>query len=157
MTFSPKVWGDALRRLQDEIPDFAFDAWTAPLTVKVADGHLLLGCPSSFHRDRVRNHYADVIRDCWHAARSNSGSMEADKGSIELLCMKEFGEASGLTIELRQPVERERSMKASTAMPMRNVASNALSTRAESANGVALAAAASGGALQARPSGSMPR
>ena len=154
MTFSPKVWGDALRRLQDEIPDFAFDAWIAPLTVKVADGHLLLGCPSSFHRDRVRNHYADVIRDCWHAARSNSGSMEADKGSIELLCMKEFGAASGLTIELRHPVERERSMKASTAMPMRNVASNALSTRAESANGVALAAAASGGALQARPSGS---
>jgi len=152
MTFSPKVWGDALRRLQDEIPDFAFDAWIAPLAVKVADGHVVLGCPSSFHRDRVRNHYADVIRDCWHAARSNSGSIGAEKGSIELLCMKEFGAASGLTIEFRQPGERERSMKTSTAMPMRGVASNALSTRAGSAYGVTQAAIASGGALQARPS-----
>jgi chromosomal replication initiator protein len=154
MTFSPKVWGDALRRLQDEIPDFAFDAWIAPLAVKVADGHLVLGCPSSFHRDRVRNHYADVIRDCWHAARSNSGSMGADKSSIEMLCMKDFGVANGLPIELQQAVERERSMQASTTMPMRSVASNTLSTRAGSHHGAAQAAVASGGALQARPSGS---
>ena len=36
MTFSPKVWGDALRRLQNDTPDFAFDAWIAPLQVKLA-------------------------------------------------------------------------------------------------------------------------
>jgi chromosomal replication initiator protein len=154
MTFSPKVWGDALRRLQDEIPEFAFDAWIAPLAVKLADGHVVLGCPSSFHRDRVRNHYASVILDSWQAARSNAGSMGTDKGSIELLCMKEFCAAGGLTIETRQPVERESSMRASTATPMRRVASSAVSTRAGSAYGVVQAAVASGGALQTRPSGS---
>ena len=36
MTFTPKVWNDVMRRVQHETPDFAFDAWIAPLEAKVA-------------------------------------------------------------------------------------------------------------------------
>jgi chromosomal replication initiator protein len=113
MTLSPKVWGDALRRLQDEIPDFAFDAWIAPLTVKVADDHVFLGCESSFHRERIRNHYAEVILDCWRAARSQAGAERTGADAIQLLSMKEFGAASGLTIETRPPVRSKTSVQTS--------------------------------------------
>ena len=68
MTFSTKVWGDALRRLQNDTPDFAFDAWIAPLQVKLAKDQatgrdrIVVGCPNSFHRDRVRLHHLDARR-----------------------------------------------------------------------------------------------
>ena len=124
MTFSPKVWGDALRRLQDEIPDFAFDAWIAPLAVKVADGQLLLGCQTSFHRDRVRNHYAGMILKCWQDARSNAGSKSTVTDSIELLAMKEFLAANGLTIEVQPPVQSEKSIRVSMTTSMRRVSAS---------------------------------
>ena len=112
MTFSPEVWDDALRRLQDEIPDFAFDAWIAPLSVKVADGRIALGCQNSFHRDRIRNHYAHMILDCWQAAQSNaagdgSGDNKVSTGSIELMTMREFGAASGVQIEAHAALPAE--------------------------------------------------
>jgi chromosomal replication initiator protein len=150
MTFSPKVWGDALRRLQDEIPDFAFDAWIAPLAVKIADGHVVLGCQSSFHRDRVRIHYANVILNCWRAARSDAGSKRTGTDSIELLTMKEFGTASGLIIEARSPVQHETSMQAS----MRSVAAGAAPTRAATAYGAAQDSVASGRFVSSGTSGS---
>ncbi|MHA7836467.1 MAG: DnaA N-terminal domain-containing protein, partial [bacterium] len=68
MTCTPRVWGDVLRRLQEEIPDFAYDAWIAPLDVKLVDGRVILGCPTSFHRDRVRIHYAERLESCLAAA-----------------------------------------------------------------------------------------
>ena len=151
MTFSPKVWGDVLRRLQDEIPDFAFDAWIAPLAVKIADEHLVLGCPSSFHQDRVRNHYADVILRCWRADRSGAGPTKADTGSIELLSMKEFGAANGLTIEIHQPVEIETSRQATSGISTQRVAASAGSTRAFS---IAQAVAPRGGDTPSSASGS---
>lgn len=132
MTFSPKVWGDALCRLQDEIPDFAFDAWIAPLAVKVTDGRVSLGCPSSFHRDRVRNHYAATILECWRAARSDAGSQEADAASVELLPMKEFDAVSGRMIEAQPRIEREASM--------RRVTRAAVSGQSMSASGAVQAA-----------------
>ena len=36
MSCEPKVWGDTLCRLQQEIPDFAYATWIAPLAVKTA-------------------------------------------------------------------------------------------------------------------------
>ena len=153
MAFSPKVWGDALRRLQDEIPDFAFDAWIAPLVVKVTDGHVVLGCQSSFHRDRVRNHYADVILDCWRAARSDAGSKTAATDSIEPLTMKEFGAANGQLIEAHEPVQREASMQASTRTSMRRVVAGAVSTRAVTAYGAAQTAIANVEPVNFRPKG----
>lgn len=145
MTFSPKVWDDALRRLQDEIPDFAFDAWIAPLAVKVTDGHVVLGCQNSFHRDRVRNHYADVILDCWRAARSDAGSKKTGTDSIELLTLKEFSAANGLTIETPPSVQHPASMQASMRTSTRRVAATAY--------GVEQAAVPAGDTPQARPSG----
>ncbi len=107
VTFSPKVWCDVLRRLQEEIPDFKFEAWIAPLAVKVANDHVLLGCPSSFHRDRVRNYYGDSIRAC----------LQADGGSaistVEFLTMSEFNTASGLVVDVLRPEKQVHS-----AMPV---------------------------------------
>lgn len=68
MTSVPKVWRDALRLLQDEIPEFAFEAWIAPIAVKLSEGRLLLGCPNAFHRERVRTHFSDGIQRCWQRA-----------------------------------------------------------------------------------------
>lgn len=61
MTSTPQVWDGVLRRLQSELPAFSFDAWFAPLVPKAHDGGLVLLCPSSFHRDRIRNHYLTTI------------------------------------------------------------------------------------------------
>jgi len=152
MTFSPRVWGDALRRLQNEIPDFAFDAWIAPLAVKVTDGHVALGCESSFHRDRVRNHYANVILDCWRAARSGAGGEGTSKESIELLTMEEFRVANGIIVEARPLVQRETSVQEANRPSMRRVAPNALSASAASACEVAAIAGASAKPEQSRTS-----
>jgi chromosomal replication initiator protein len=104
MTFSPEVWGDVLRRLQDDIPDFAFHAWIAPLAVKATDDRLLVGCPTAFHRDRVRRLYADEIRDGWRAAQAEAG--RETPAPIELVTMKEFEVAPGRAIEVRLPERR---------------------------------------------------
>jgi len=134
MTFSPEVWSDALRRLQDEIPDFAFDAWIAPLSVKVADGRVALGCQNSFHRDRIRNHYAHTILDCWQAAQSNAGDGGGDgdgdgekklrTGSIELMTMKEFGAASGVQIEAHAALRAETKSRPSVRRVMARASSS---------------------------------
>ena len=107
MTFSPKVWGDALRRLQHDTPDFAFDAWIVPLQVKVARDHgterVLLGCPHSFHRDRVRIHHLEAIERAVaaaveaHADQDEEGPRETLP--IELVTAREFAEAEGHRIE----------------------------------------------------------
>jgi chromosomal replication initiator protein len=123
MTPSPKVWYDALCRLQNEIPDFAIDAWIAPLAVKIHGECLVLGCPTSFHRDRVRLHHVDAIERCWKAAcaaASDStppGNLAGDSlppghatasvsestlaTSVDLLTRDEFAEASGLAVDSR--------------------------------------------------------
>lgn len=89
------------------MPGFAFDAWIAPLSVKIDGDQLILGCPSSFHRDRVRNHFAPLILDSWRAAQSDSGSGASPSDSIELLTLKEFNAARGLAIEISLPARRE--------------------------------------------------
>lgn len=104
MTSSPKVWGDALRRLQNEIPEFVFDAWIAPLTVKIAEDRLSLGSPTSFHRDRIRLHHLDAIERAWRSAWDAVAEPEAKKKKktaprIDLLTRAELAEAPGLTID----------------------------------------------------------
>ena len=64
MICKTRAWGDALRLARQEIPDFAFDAWLAPLRVKLAEDRIVLGCPTSFHRDRVRLHYSEILLRC---------------------------------------------------------------------------------------------
>ena len=111
MTSVPKVWGDALRLLQDEIPDFAFEAWIAPLAVKLSDAGIVLGSPTSFHRERVRIHFSETIQNCWRRAWEASPTPveQADPQStptIAIVDMKEFAAASGHCIELRRPARR---------------------------------------------------
>jgi len=122
MTFSPKVWGDVLRRLQNELPEFAYDAWIAPLAVKSVQDRVLLGCPSSFHRDRVRNHYAETMQTCWQSARSESGAEERTPLRLELLTMKEFDAAEGAAIEVRLPERSAVAVRTSSRAPVGQVA-----------------------------------
>ena len=100
MTFSPKVWGDALRRLQSEIPEFTYDAWIAPLSVKIADDRLVLGCPTSFHRDRIRHHHIDAIQRACRGAMGLDPLAAGSPVPIELLTKSEFAEAEGQRFEI---------------------------------------------------------
>jgi len=119
MTFSPKVWGDALRRLQHDTPDFAFDAWIVPLQVKVARDNgaerMLLGCPHSFHRDRVRLHHLESIERAVAAAVEAHADQEEDGPqatlAIELVTAREFAEAEGHRIEGKVGMRRVSSAR----------------------------------------------
>jgi len=121
MTFSPKVWGDALRRLQNEIPEFAFDAWITPLSVKIAADRLVLGCPTSFHRERVRVHHLEAIERCWLPACEAAGS--AQPTPVELLTPSEFAEATGHVIETA--VIRTANLKGRASLLKVEIASSA--------------------------------
>lgn len=137
MTLSPKVWGDVLRLLQDKIPDFAFDAWIAPLAVRIVrdERSVILGCPTSFHRDRVRVNYGELIRDCWTSAcnanEAESGGDQRQAATIEFLTMKEFASARGTAIEVRLPDRREAAHHGS----MRKIVSGALTAQLAHAEG----------------------
>ncbi len=55
-------WDGVLRRLGQDIPAFALDAWVACLGVEERSDGLLLRCPTPFHRDRVRDRYLKAIQ-----------------------------------------------------------------------------------------------
>ncbi len=87
--------------------------------------HVILGCPTSFHRDRVRVNYAELIRDCWTSAcdadPTRTNVEERSATTIEFLTMKEFATARGTAIEVRLPERRETALQPS----MRKVVSGA--------------------------------
>ncbi|HIF94555.1 MAG: DnaA/Hda family protein [Myxococcales bacterium] len=155
MTLSPKVWGDALRSLQDEIPDFAFDAWIRPLAVRIdhdVTGHdricrrIVLGCPTSFHRDRVRTNYAEAIQQCWQSAcRANDSDGDAagqTTTTFEFLTMKDFSISYGTQIEVRLPPRRKVIVHDSVHRSLRKVPATSLSVplaQAQNDGGIALA------------------
>jgi chromosomal replication initiator protein len=74
MTFSPEVWDGVLHSLSGELPASTVDAWLRPLVaVSSAGGNpeqpeLQLLCPTTFHRDRVRDHFLSRIVECVSAA-----------------------------------------------------------------------------------------
>jgi chromosomal replication initiator protein len=110
MTCTPRVWREVLRRLQETLPDFAFDAWIAPLEVKIAEHEVLLGCPTSFHRDRVVRQYADRITRCLAESLGH-----AHTPTIRVLCAREFAEATGHVIEITLPASTAKANKVETA------------------------------------------
>lgn len=99
------------------MPDFVYDAWIAPLALKLADDRLVLGCPTSFHRDRVRRHHLAALERCWRTA-CGIAAEEADPETrerlqrlatlpFELLTERDFAETVGREIET-QPVRAGR-------------------------------------------------
>ncbi len=104
MTCTARVWCEALLRLQEEIPDFAYDAWIAPLDAKLGENCVILGCPTSFHRDRVRIHFAEKLEACLAAARDAAGSRRMDSENppmtIRILGAREFAEVPGPLLDL---------------------------------------------------------
>jgi chromosomal replication initiator protein len=61
MPHPPSIWDGVLRRIQSELPAFAFDAWIHPLEPRAAERGLELLAPSAFHRDRVAARYLPAI------------------------------------------------------------------------------------------------
>lgn len=144
MTFSPKVWGDALRRLQNETPDFAYDAWIAPIQAKVAKDpatgapRVVLGCPNSFHRDRVRlHHLAAIERAIGEAMRASDPAAQGTRAdttpvpdgdgatalTVELLAANEFKAIEGHRIEAKAEMLRVGHARAAQAVNASNPSS----------------------------------
>jgi chromosomal replication initiator protein len=105
MTFSARVWGDVLRRLRQDMPDFVYEAWIAPLDAKAADGRLLLGCPTSFHRDRILRHHLPPIElalaEVLASQADGATAHPARAVPIEVMTAGEFARADGVRLESR--------------------------------------------------------
>jgi chromosomal replication initiator protein len=57
-----EVWHDALARLSTRLNAQVFHSWFRPVApVELRDGTLVLGVPSAFHLDWLRDHYVDVM------------------------------------------------------------------------------------------------
>ena len=67
MAFTPEVWDGVLHRLQNEVPAFSYETWLQPLEPRSEDKGLLLVCPSTFHRERIRRHFLPRIDACLQA------------------------------------------------------------------------------------------
>ncbi|MDJ0852300.1 MAG: chromosomal replication initiator protein DnaA [Myxococcota bacterium] len=61
MTCPPEFWDGVLRRLGTDTPSFALNAWLRPLAVEQDGSVLRLLCPTSFHRERVRERFLPHI------------------------------------------------------------------------------------------------
>ncbi len=97
MAFPPEVWGGALRRLQVELPAFAFEAWLAPLKALPSETAFVLACPSPFHRERVRKHFLPRIQYALSAELCDRGlreEHEPEPPTIELIVKAEPGAVS---------------------------------------------------------------
>jgi chromosomal replication initiator protein len=151
MICDPKVWQGALSRLQEEIPDFVFEAWIQPLTVKLGEDRIVLGCPSSFHRDRVRiqfrerlaHHLDEALRS--EVALDAAPELESSTTRtpvIDLVCLPEFAEASGLEIELAHFVSREEQQIEERERTILRVSSERVSSARVSGQRVSLQASA---------------
>jgi chromosomal replication initiator protein len=163
MICNPRIWGDALSRLQTEIPDFAFVTWIRPLATKLDGNRVVLGCPSSFHRDRVRIQFQEPLERNLRAAaeahatpgatsstsdthpipeqtrNGNEGQAESGKPlTIELVAMSEFAAMSGHVIEVTELEEREQlNVQAGAERAMRSVAAGSPAQQVRAANGAA--------------------
>lgn len=67
MAFTPEVWDGVLHRLQSELPAFSYETWLQPLQPRQEDDGLVLLCPSTFHRERIRRHFLPRIDACLKA------------------------------------------------------------------------------------------
>lgn len=61
MISPPGIWDGVLRRLAVELPAYTMAAWLEPLAVEAEGEGIRLLCPSSFHRERVRDRFLSLI------------------------------------------------------------------------------------------------
>jgi chromosomal replication initiator protein len=61
MISPPGIWDGVLRRLAIELPAYTMAAWLEPLAVEDDGEGIRLLCPSSFHRERVRDRFLPLI------------------------------------------------------------------------------------------------
>jgi chromosomal replication initiator protein len=61
MISPPGIWDGVLRRLAGELPIHTLAAWLEPLVAEADGEGIRLVCPSSFHRDRVRDRFLPLI------------------------------------------------------------------------------------------------
>src|SRR5262249_15185956 len=78
-----RFWDGVVRRLGTEMPPFALEAWIGPLVARSgaqnggeSGDRLTLGCPTAFHRDRVRERFLPEIERC--AALEAGGPIAVD-------------------------------------------------------------------------------
>ena len=57
MQYPYEAWSALLRRLRDEVPAVALEAWVTPLVAVGDGGDLCLVCPTRFHLERVRDRF----------------------------------------------------------------------------------------------------
>ena len=70
MISPPGIWDGVLRRLATELPIHTLAAWLEPLSAEADGEGIRLLCPSSFHRDRVRDRFLPLIT---HGAAQEAG------------------------------------------------------------------------------------
>jgi chromosomal replication initiator protein len=115
MTFTPEVWDGALRRLRRELPSFTCDAWLENLTAEVGRDDIRLLCPTSFHRERVRDHYLAQIRECIRAEAGREMRVELISSGALLDGRSETGARAG-TREGKREATREESATPTEAL-----------------------------------------
>jgi chromosomal replication initiator protein len=106
MTFMAKVWSDTLSRLRQDMPGFAYDAWIAPLEAKSASGCLVIGCPTSFHRDRILRHHLPALERALEEVFSEARTSASQAPRIEVVTTAEFARTEGMRLEVRVEMRR---------------------------------------------------
>jgi chromosomal replication initiator protein len=71
-------WNDVVRLLEAETPPFVIEAWVRPLIAEVSGDRIRLLCPSSLHRDRIRDRFLRQIRKYATAKAGKAIEIELD-------------------------------------------------------------------------------
>jgi chromosomal replication initiator protein len=63
-----ECWARVRARLRDQVGDVEYRNWLRQMTLlEVAGDEVMIGLPTRFLRDWVRNHHLDRLRSLWHA------------------------------------------------------------------------------------------
>lgn len=121
----PAPSNELVAALAGKLQPVAIDKWIAPLSLTVVDNVALVRCPSRFHRDWVRSHYATAIAQAQPGRKvhilgpgETAPKPEADGESREEFVMRlrtanpnSFGGGGGVPLyqdEVMSPAEKAR-------------------------------------------------
>ncbi len=58
------IWNDVIAHVREEIPEVEFRTWFTNVSlVGIEDGAFVIGVPTTFSRDWIRNHYNSILSD----------------------------------------------------------------------------------------------